>query len=211
MAILIFNIITIISNEYLSIDSLTCGRGYKKDPSNPNKCIEIIDCYISCSLCTAEGNPTTHNCSTCAEGYFPTDNDPSMCYKSSSKVNGYYYDTLQFKRCNIACRTCTGPASQTSTNCETCNDSYSAYANDHTNCLPRQNGMGGGFDICYPLCSTCKYKGNDLDHMCTSCIDGFSLVYMEGRSMCKGSRNIDTRSYKLSHLATLLCLFFIFL
>jgi hypothetical protein len=188
-----------------------CADGMIQSTDNPNNCMpnmifssinfsDILSCYPSCSECSNIGNRDNMNCLKCAINYYPLIDKPSQCYLASDTVEGYYYDmnSLVFKNCNIACKTCSGPSKLTSTNCHICNYFYIADSNDSTNCILDTQGLESSYidSKCFPTCATCDEKGDISNHMCTTCLDGFSMITTDGKTLC--IKDVNTTDYRYS-------------
>jgi hypothetical protein len=155
-----------------------------------------INCYDSCSECKIEDDSINHNCLKCASNYSHLSDNISQCYKNLDIVNGYYYDnsTLSFEKCNPACNRCSKIDSIV-----TCKDCNKGYILSRGSCIPIKHiSLAFDANVCYPLCMTCEEKGNEDDHKCTSCIEGFSLIYPDGKSMCIGNKFNSSYFFKLS-------------
>jgi hypothetical protein len=202
-----------------------CADGMIQTTDNPNNCMpnllvrsisfsDILSCYPSCSECSDIGDQDNMNCLKCAIGYYPLKNKPSQCYLTSDTVEGYYFDSnsLAFKNCNPACMTCSGPSKLTSTNCDTCNSLYTADANDSTNCIMDVQSLGSSYidSKCYPTCATCEEKGDMSNHMCTSCLDGYNIIAIDGKTLCVNDVNIADDRYGFTYVL-ILCILIIFI
>jgi hypothetical protein len=100
-------------------------------------------CFDSCNTCIKAGDFINNYCQTCSYGYYPLSDIGSNCFKSDSKIAGYYFEPSIniFKKCYSTCRYCTGPGVASNPNCTEC---------------------AVGFDTC-DGCSNYVYKDNCVD------------------------------------------------
>jgi hypothetical protein len=203
------------SNGTDAINNCTeCAYGFKQDPNNSLNCIlnPEVKCYASCSQCSDQGNELNHNCTKCALDYYPIVDLSSQCYKSDASLPGYFYDnsSLKFQKCDGACKSCSASATSKTTNCSTCAVGFVASANDSTNCVSKQtsnesNDNNNSFnDKCYKLCANCTEKGTDVDHKCTTCIDGYDLKNVLGKNMCIADNTLTVDQHRYNYTMWLL-------
>ena len=92
--------------------------------------LTILPCYDSCAECSKERDSSSsdeHNCleDKCKSGYYPSPLKVTNCIKLEEKEINWYLDseTKRFALCNEACKSCNGPNSNITTNCDTCANS----------------------------------------------------------------------------------------
>ncbi len=163
----------------------SCTSGYfkKEDVSFPTDCylstasIEgyyfgstaFKKCNTGCSSCTTSGT----ECLSCTTGYFKKEDVffPTDCYLSSTSIEGYYFDTTAFKRCNAGCVACISFDS-----CTSCKENY--YKKEDvsfpTDCYSNTAAVVGyyfyitAFKKCNTGCLACTSTG-----ICISCTKGY--------------------------------------
>eukprot|EP00826_Nyctotherus_ovalis_P004573 TRINITY_DN10_c0_g1_i1.p1 TRINITY_DN10_c0_g1~~TRINITY_DN10_c0_g1_i1.p1 ORF type:complete len:542 (+),score=46.77 TRINITY_DN10_c0_g1_i1:120-1745(+) len=128
------------------------------DACNDGYYILDPDTSIDCAKC-----PT--GCSTCAT----SGSGSSLTFACTACTPGYYIDTGSCKKCDPACKTCTGSTNALCTDTNSCNDGY--YSSGATTCSP-----------CHGSCKKCT-GGNAADCGANNCADGH--FYDTGDSECK--------------------------
>jgi hypothetical protein len=153
-----------------------------------NVCLVNLNmCFISCKICSAIGNPMTHNCSSCDtfNNYYPHPMSPGNCYLKTDNLNFYYPDTtaLEWKPCDPSCKQCTGPSNTECkvllgvTQCDQVNGWYPVSDQPGKCAKGTLTGyifISNHFDPCYSSCDSCTGVGDTLDHKCISCKSGYA-------------------------------------
>jgi hypothetical protein len=136
-------------------------------------------CYSTCTTCSASGTSDNQNCSQCKDGYYPSSKNPGMCYISSYKIPGCYFDTtkLMFNTCYLSCKDCSRAGDKIAHNCNTCLEGYYNLEDNATNCYKKDEFVQGYyfgtniFNKCYKTCFSCTGPGDSKTPNCINCID----------------------------------------
>ena len=158
-----------------------------------NEDLGTIDkCHNNCKTCNQGPTETNNNCLTCKDSvniYFDLGNCRETC------INGFFIDDNSIKKCkcseNITCRYC----SEESNNyhlCVTCNTDLDYYPlkndpnnkNSFVNCYNNLTISDGFFlnkeenqyEQCYSSCEKCNELGNENNHKCIKCKNGYSHI-----------------------------------
>jgi hypothetical protein len=176
-----------------------CGKGYSKKEGSNNcettgkpipgyyfdKANNIYKkCYKSCETCSADGTKDNHNCTKCAQDYFARADNDKLCYspKDNDLPNWFFdEDSKVFKQCYQACKTCSKSGTADAPNCDKCADGYSPTSEDKTMCHKNSDPLSGyfydtktsAFEKCFETCTECTDQGDEHNHQCKSCKDGF--------------------------------------
>lgn len=143
-------------------------------------------CYESCSSCSGAGTNLNNNCTDCGVNYYPSSDDSTQCWNSTTKPDNFYYsderiDKIEYKKCHVSCLSCLGAGSDSYTNCSKCDNENGYYAlfSNVSKCLnttPSQHYLEPitkTYEKCYHSCENCDGPSTVLDHNCTSCLSGF--------------------------------------
>ena len=190
---------TSTSFNCFDINSLKEGYYYSKDE---NVFVQCDNC-ISCTFKPIEDEALFLICDECQGDNYMQIKHPSNC---STKENisslGYYYDEDQsmYKKCDKACKECTG---QGNTKCKEnkCNgnDNYYPISTILTTCYTKDEGKISGyilfdndkFEPCHQACATCTELGtdkDDLDTKCETCADGY-VKLKDNDTVCLNKEN----------------------
>jgi hypothetical protein len=137
-------------------------------------------CYASCDTCTQTGTSTNHLCATCLAGHVNLEDDNTKCYLTSDTVPGYYFSTNIFKKCYTSCNSCSQTGTITNHLCDTCIAGSVILEDKITQCFPSTSTQAGyffasdKFKKCFDKCDSCSQTGDSTNHLCTTCISGFS-------------------------------------
>ena len=147
-------------------------------------------CNSACLTCTAIGTDRIPYCTPeqCSYGYYPIDNDNTICINEVVKNNYYSHYYLYtsdkfsvYKECNESCSTCKG-------NPKVCIDCAVGYKplypySDSKRCFNDSTKSSMFFEstidgeevyrICYKNCDTCIKGGDDNNNNCTTCAIGY--------------------------------------
>jgi hypothetical protein len=192
------------SQCFLSTDNVP---GYFYNPST----MQFEYCHETCKTCNLMGDDTNHYCLSCADNYFPLNDNTTQCFKSSKQIDKYIFDedSGSFIRCHPACFTCSAPGTDSQMNCKLCdvNNDYFPVEQNDTQCYPKGTTMEGYylddtqkmFKHCYTSCITCFGHGDPRDPNCKICRPDYdcspcSLLYYDGkcRKDCPSDMVIDT-------------------
>ena len=145
---------------------------------------EVYDyCYNDCATCNEKGDITDMKCTSCINNFYNAEDKVTNCYQNP---DGYYLDTIIYRKCYKTCKTCSQGGNDSSHNCDSCpSNTY-------------QNGTN-----CYPLCldTECIFEGeciSDYAHLvkqgkyCFSCKPDYKI---NGASSCTSSQ--PTEGYQL--------------
>ena len=171
-------------HHYLNTETITT----EDDDGNViTKEIKIYkECYEACHNCTAAKNVYSMNCATndvCYNSnYHKLEDNDTECHNDSTVPDNYYYnETIQkYKRCNIACKKCSGASDNAdNTLClsKKCSNGYAYLYNITTQCyidttkknyyyLSTDENGNEYYAACADGCLTCT--GNERND-CTSC------------------------------------------
>ena len=169
----------------------TIGNKYYLDiiyDLNINKYIKKWSlCFLSCESCLGSGNIYDHNCESCISDYYFIYGTKNCINKEYALSQSMYLDSNLnvFKKCDVACETCTNKYENNNTNCITCNTKegyYSIYSFEGinvSNCYNNETIKQGYYlnnkqfpfiwDKCYERCKSCNIKGNITNMNCLSC------------------------------------------
>jgi hypothetical protein len=136
-------------------------------------------CYSTCVTCSATGTSDNQSCTQCIDGLFLSSSNPGMCYKSTDKIIGSYFDFTNkiFNSCYKSCKECSRAGDKTAHNCNTCLDGYFNLADNATNCYKNDEFVKGYyfdtniFNKCYKSCFSCTGSGDAKTTNCINCID----------------------------------------
>src|SRR3954469_5735772 len=83
-------------------------------------------CNNGCTTCSQDSTTNDFYCDTCNVGYAALEDKTSNCLPNNQPYTGYWYDNANniFKKCDIACLTCTD---STRTTCSECNTAQGYY------------------------------------------------------------------------------------
>lgn len=138
-----------------------------------------IHCYSSCNTCTAAGNATSNNCSSCRSGYYPKADLTTNCYNSTPTKYYFNSSSNQYRACYPSCSTCSADGSSTAHNCLTCESGYFPKIDATKQCYNTTpegywfNSSISKYDNCYLSCKFCTSAGTTTNQNCTSCITGY--------------------------------------
>ena len=144
-------------------------------------------CGDTCATCLEGPETDKHHCKTCKSGYNQIYGDNGGNCEKDKEKDGYYVDQNDnlWKKCYESCETCKNGGTEESNNCDTCaHGNYKVENIDgqcsNSNTLPSDNyyfdNSGPIWKHCYPTCKTCDIGGNDNDHNCKECKDGYLPV-----------------------------------
>jgi hypothetical protein len=162
------------SQCYLSTAAV---QGYFYDPN----LFQFDSCYKTCKTCDIMGDEVNHHCTTCADGYFPLEDNRSLCYKNNKLIDRYVFsgEDLMFKRCFNSCYNCSAPGDELAMNCSGCDyaNNYYPLENATTQCYLKTRIIDGYyadsdarmFKFCYTSCITCSAKGDARNPNCSIC------------------------------------------
>ena len=158
-----------------------------------NEDLGTIDkCHNNCKTCNEGPTETNNNCLTCKDSvniYYDLGNCRETC------INGFFTDENSIKNCkcltNITCKYCSEESSNYNL-CVTCNTDLDYYPlkndpnnkNSFVNCynnLTISNGIylnkeEKQYEQCYSSCEKCNELGNENNHKCTKCKNGYSHI-----------------------------------
>ena len=190
------------SSNYVCIKNLRCenysningSQCFENVPegyyiiNNKNKIID--ECYKNCKTCNKKGYDDNNNCLTCKDGYF---------YENGNCVDKLEYSSFisdanneEISSLKIKCKKYSDESLQNGL-CITCNDEegyypkYSERLNDFINCyqnLKRYYLMEDYFFPCYETCDECLTEGNENEHKCTVCKEGYQFKEMDFTGSC---------------------------
>ena len=140
-------------------------------------------CHKNCKTCNKEGTNNKNNCLTCdSTKYYDLGNCTSSC------VNGPLSETSSKKTCkcsyNVKCKECS-IESIIYDLCVSCNQGYYKKYNDDSNinsfinCYKNPNGYYLEENIykpCYSTCMLCENKGDQNNHNCIECMEGYIFL-----------------------------------
>jgi hypothetical protein len=200
----------------------SCKPNYYQLEDYPSNCYMVLNvptgyvldstinkfklCYLSCSACQVLGTITQNQCTQCKTGYFPLQDNISMCYQSSQTIPGYYPNTNIFANCYSSCATCTTGGSLTGHNCTSCKASYYQLVDKTTDCYVSTNPppnyyfdtSNNNFKRCYTSCSVCQETGTQAQHKCLGCTQGYFKLETDS-SMCYQTSEI-AKGYYLNNV-----------
>jgi hypothetical protein len=133
----------------------------------------LTPCFTSCYSCATVGNSNNHQCTQCdtTDGFYPLVDNSSLCYQSTSQVDGYFLEGNTWKRCYISCKTCSNYPINPNIDmlCNSCSEGYYPKADNLTSCfrnLPKYYLAGGIYKKCYNMCKSCTgYPTNPVSDM----------------------------------------------
>jgi hypothetical protein len=136
-------------------------------------------CYSTCATCSATGTSDNQNCLQCIDGLYPLSSNPGMCYKTTDKIIGFYFDFTNkiFNSCYKSCKECSRAGDKTAHNCNICLDGYYNLIDNATNCYTKDEFVQGYyfstniFNKCYKTCFSCSGPGDAKTPNCIDCID----------------------------------------
>ena len=150
---------------------IECANGYYF-LEDTNNCYQLSNGYYidsdsvlhkcddSCASCTGPRQNELTNCKTCANGYFPILENPTICKNPNNAddiafLEGYYFDddSQGFKKCYSTCLKCSAGEEGNNHNCDQCQLNYYSYGSN-----------------CYPNCP------NDLYTFGSTCVEDCSTV-----------------------------------
>jgi hypothetical protein len=166
---------------------LVPGVGFKK-------------CYSLCKTCTwyPEKPDINMSCNSnsCTTNYYPKVNNMTSCF--TGILPQYYFDGKIYQKCYFLCDSCDVAGTDTNNQCKTCIKDYFPKEDDMTNCF---TGLVEDYyfdDItniyrkcepkkckkrCYDSCNKCSDQGDEKNHKCISCSDGF-VQLEDDKSFC---------------------------
>jgi hypothetical protein len=148
---------------YIKTDKPTIFE-YVSDANDSPCKFNIQLCYESCKTCTGSGDKYDHNCSSCADNYFPLEGQ-DQCFKSSDSVHGHYFESSSstFVKCYKGCYSCSGVADFTNHKCTKCEAGYYSVEEfpgqcySPTDIVPGYTFVNDSFEKCTIGCSSLKY------------------------------------------------------
>jgi hypothetical protein len=209
---------TTCSDGYVQMKgSSNCGKIGDSVPGHYYEPIMMLfyPCYKTCSSCIQAGTDVKPNCTSCAKGYYSQDDDATICYSGATGIPGYYVDlTLnKFLPCYKTCLSCTAAGTINSNNCLLCKDGYYQVGGTGMCYKTTDNPEGYYFDTtqlvfkeCYKTCKQCSKAGDDTQHNCDTCADGYfnlennhANCFIQDDPAAKGyyfSSNVYKKCYK---------------
>ena len=165
----------------------------------------FVQCGNNCKSCTIkpiENLGLLLICDECNDNYFKIEHLSNCTTKEDKEISslGYYYDEDQsmYKKCDKACKECTG---QGNTQCKEnkCNDTDNYYpiSTTPTTCYNEEDKILGyifhdkQFVPCHRACATCEGLGTDdsfLDTKCETCAVGY-VKLKDNETVCLDKEN----------------------
>ena len=141
-------------------------------------------CYSSCKTCNTRGTNANHNCQQCVDGFsfINTAQDKyavtNNCYEDCNKI--YYFNDNHEYFCVETCPTGFKLISEKNKCIDLCTND-DTYKNEYDNkCVKNcPEGTVNKNNICQPCydsCKSCSAIGDENDHKCNICKDGFSKL-----------------------------------
>jgi hypothetical protein len=189
------NCSTCVNDYYTKEDStVNCYASNTSVPGYYFSSTIFKKCYISCNQCTSLGNTTSMSCSSCANSYYPLEDNSSQCYSSS--VPGYFLNTDRFTKCLPSCQDCTGLGNSTDQKCSSCANSYYPLEDNTSQCYFVTDSVNGyyfnnKFSKCYQTCKSCTTAGTLANNQCTSCISDYYPLEDNMSQCISTNQNID--------------------
>ena len=143
-------------------------------------------CFIRCSKCSKEGDPSNNNCDACANNYHFIYNEARKCISESEKPPNTYLDTSTniYRLCYESCSKCSKGGDDNKNNYDDCikdiNDNYIYHFiyNETGKCISESEKPSNTyfdeanniFKKCYDRCSTCVKGGDKSTNNCKECL-----------------------------------------
>jgi hypothetical protein len=180
-------------------ESRSCVDGYYPKEDNLTSCFrDIVDnyyfddsillykrCYSSCKWCSGYKDMYEHMCNTCAEGYYPLEDNKSNCYSKLVKIEGYYFNGNQFSKCYGSCKTCDKSGTFGNPNCTACKEGQLCdpckdivYNNSCTTSCPKDTLYDSFTNSCY----MCKERNQVLHN--STCVGSCPTGYYNNTNVC---------------------------
>ena len=198
----------------------SCKTGFHKVYNQPGMCIKDNEkpdntyydeeddtykkCYDICSQCSFKGSATSPNCTKCITGYHLIYNQTGLCvHEGEQNCTCYLDDNDTYKKCYDTCNACSTGGDSNNHNCTAClkysngTFKYHFESEGSSNCV--ENGKSNQFldendntyKDCYETCATCSSLGTADNHLCNSCIDGYSFKENGGKNCYSDSEPHD--------------------
>ncbi len=161
---------------------------YKDEDDNTWK-----KCYDTCGKCFQFGNSTNHNCHKCKDGYHFIYNRTGYCVRPADKCENCYLDEDDdtYKPCYEKCGGCSQGGDSTNHHCTFCakytNGTFIYYfVEGHSGQCFNRSEINDDYYYeeeeniyrpCYNKCKKCSKGGNDDNHNCDVCVNGYYFVY----------------------------------
>ena len=141
----------------------------------------LIVCWTGCKTCNYSNiaNNTHHYCYDCIEGYAYNKTEDKEggignCINIEQGIVGYFALNSILYKCDDTCLTC----ELNSTNCIECKNTLYKKNGEGNICKIKEKNEYLKDDIlydCYHLCASCSKGGNDTQHNCDTCYEGYYL------------------------------------
>jgi hypothetical protein len=133
------------------------------------------NCYPTCQTCSSLGTDSNHQCATCIANYFPKIDNKASCY--TGDIPQYYFDGRMYPKCYYLCNSCSLSGTPSNNQCSSCVDGYypkedytqSCFAGDQVQYY-MDNGI---YKRCYSTCLSCNTLGDEVNHHCLTCLNGY--------------------------------------
>jgi len=145
------------------------------------------ECYETCETCEKAGTETDHNCKKCINGYHFIYNQSGLCIPEKDKCDSCYLDEEDdtYKQCYDSCLSCTKGGTDSNNNCVNCKEHYHFIYNLTGQCISENNRPDDTYydeeedtyKKCYEKCSKCASSGDEVNHNCISCQNGYHWIY----------------------------------
>ena len=99
--------------------------------------LKIQICDISCDTCSEYSESNDKKCLSCADNYYPLEDNELNCTLKTSKIDNYFFseEYSKFMKCKDNCKIC-----ENLSNCTQCNDGSLWFVeNDILNCLTSES------------------------------------------------------------------------
>ena len=138
----------------------------------------LIVCWTGCKTCDYSklANETNHYCYNCLEGFAfnKTEENTGNCIDIEKGIPGYFALDSKLYKCDDTCLSC----ELSSTNCIECKSRFYKKNGKGNICKLKEKNEFLKDNIlydCYHLCESCSKKGDDNQHNCDTCYEGYYL------------------------------------
>ena len=180
------------------------NKGYILELNEDNNYI-VKKCYSTCKKCNRIGDENNHKCTECIDGTYKIiidDNYREEFTCLNHIPDGYIRkENNAYRKCYSNCLQCSDIGNDLENKCTVCKSGFEMIQielNDRNfNCM-NENDIPSNYykDIydnkivyrkCYERCKKCERRGDNNDHKCTECSNGYYLL--ENTQFCYQSIN----------------------
>ncbi len=169
------------NNYYFEYDTKNC---YNENYYNNGYYLNSTDnfwhkCYESCSTCTKYYENGNTNCILCniENGYYPLEDNTTLCINESNKPNNYYLNKTSnnYIKCYSTCLTCSNKGNEIEHFCLNCIENLIFYKNNCLTICPEDYYNYENY--CYSECPN-NYYSYSITRQCVNiCPENSTLSY----------------------------------